>query len=335
MRTQLFFFYPHILDNLQLPETGFDVCQDMADKRLRLYVTARGAKTFFVRKRVRGKDTRLILGNYPDISIDEAREMIDKVLSEASAPPPAKQRRMLFSRAAKNFMAEKINRAPRSLAKLERTISRLWAPLMSKHLDEIQADELLQLHKKIAENNGHATANRMREILKSLFNFAMSKNWVNANPVATVAPVAENRRVSNLNMEGLKRIMSKIKREKDPVIRRAFLMLIFGFMKKSEVFSMSWDDLDLRHDFYKTTPLTNKAIALLNDTPQTGNWVFPNGRGGHITDPRSSWKHVTEAANLPGIQINDCIRLLRRQLKWSNQADILRDNMNAVLEKLG
>jgi hypothetical protein len=158
MRTQLFFFYPHILDNLPLPEVGFDVCQDMADKRLRLYVTARGAKTFFVRKRVRGKDTRLILGNYPEISIDEARNMIDRVLSEASQPKPAKQRRILFSRAVKNFMAEKISRAPRSLAKLERTISRLWAPLMPKHLDEIHADELLGLHQSIAKNNGHATA---------------------------------------------------------------------------------------------------------------------------------------------------------------------------------
>ena len=50
-----FFFNPYILDNLPLPEKGFDVVQDISEPRLRMYVTSRGAKTFFVRRRVRGR----------------------------------------------------------------------------------------------------------------------------------------------------------------------------------------------------------------------------------------------------------------------------------------
>jgi len=332
--TQQFFFYPHILDNLPLPEAGFDVCRDMGDKRLRLYITARGIKTFFLRKRVKGKDIRIILGNYPAMSIDEARESVSDTLERVAKPAPLRKKRIQFSRAVKIFMAEKIHRVEKSKQKLWRSIENLWSPLFGKYLNEITPEELIMLNERIAGDHGHATANRMREIIKSLFNFAMLKNWVASNPAHSVKPVSENRRQNNLTMTGLKKILSKIKKEKNPVMRCAFLMLVYGFMRKTEVFSMNWNDLDLKHYFYRNTPLTDLAAVLLQNMPQVGKWVFPNGRGGHISDPRVSWNKVVRAASMPDVQINDCTKLLRQQLKWSNNPETLRQNMNDVLEKL-
>ncbi|MDR1071246.1 MAG: integrase family protein [Rickettsiales bacterium] len=333
--TQLFFFYPHILDNLQLPEKGFDVCQDMADKRLRLYVTARGVKTFFTRKRVKGKDVRIIIGNYPKTTIDEARANVGSVLQNIARPAAARKKRIRFDHAVRIFMAEKIHRAEKSKQKLRRAVENLWGGLLGKYLNEITADELAALNFGIAEKHGAATANRMREIMKSLFNFAILKNWAAANPALEMKPVPESRRKNDLTMPGLRRILMKIKKEKDPVLRSAFLMLIFGFMRKMDVFSMNWNDLDLKNYFYKNTPLTDSAAVLLQNMPQSGKWVFPNGRGGHISDPRVSWSKIAAGAGLPNAQINDCTKLLRGQLKWSNQPEALRENMNAVLEKLG
>ena len=333
--TQQFFFYPHILDNLQIPENGFAVCQDMGDKRLRLYVTARGVKTFFVRKRVKGKDIRIIIGNYPKMSIDDARGRITATLQKIMDPAPARKKRILFTRAIKTFMAEKINRVEKSKQKLARAIENLWMPLFGKYLNDIAADELIALNAGIAKNHGAATANRMREIIKSLFNFAIIKNWTDKNPALKIPQVPENRRKNNLTMAGLKKILGKIKHETDPILKNAFLMLIFGFMRKSEIFAMNWNDLDLKHYFYKSTPLTDNAAVLLQNMPQSGKWIFPNGRGGHISDPRVSWNRIVRSADLPDIQMNDCTKLLRRMLKWSNQPETLRDNMNAVLEKLG
>jgi integrase len=332
--TQLFFFYPHILDNLPLPEKGFDVCQDMADKRLRLYITARGVKTFFTRKRLKGRDVRIILGNYPKMSIDEAREKVASTLQNIAKPAETKRKRVQFARAVRAFMAEKIHRAEKSKQKLWRAVEKLWGELFGKYLNEITAEELIELNAYIAEKHGAATANRMREIIKSLFNFAILKNWTMANPAAEIKPVHENRRQNNLTMPGLRKILTRIKKEKDPILRNAFLMLIFGFMRKSEVFSMNWNDLDMKNYFYKNTPLTDSAAVLLQNMPQSGKWVFPNGRGGHISDPRVSWNKIVRAAELPDVQINDCTKLLRGQLKWSNQPEALRKNMNAVLEKL-
>ena len=51
-----FYFNPYILDNLPAPTSGFSVVQDVSEPRLRMYVTSRGVKSFFVRKRIRGRD---------------------------------------------------------------------------------------------------------------------------------------------------------------------------------------------------------------------------------------------------------------------------------------
>ena len=331
--TQTFFFYPHILDNLLPPEKGFDVYQDIGDNRLRLYVTSRGVKTFFTRKRVHGKDVRVVIGNYPSMTIDDARMELKNTLIKLSAPSPRKKR-IQFSRAFKIFASDKIHRKQQSMQKLWRSAEKVWMPLWQKYMNEITTEEISKLNIDIAENHGVPTANRMREIMKSLFAYGYFKGWVSENPVLGINPIPEQRRQSNLTMAGLGKILAKIKKEKDTVLRDCFLMLVFGFMKKSDVFAMKWDDIDLKHDFYKKTPLTDRAVVLLQSIPQTGIWVFPNKRGGHITDPRVSWNKIIKSAGLEDVQINDVTKLLARQLKWSNLPEALRNNMNKVIEKL-
>ena len=91
-----FFFNPYILDNLPAPAAGFDVVQDISEPRLRMYVTSRGAKTFFVRKRIRGRDKRVIIGSYPDVDIETARDQVVAVLNESNKKLPVRRKKYLF-----------------------------------------------------------------------------------------------------------------------------------------------------------------------------------------------------------------------------------------------
>ena len=79
-----FYFNPYILDNVPAPSSGFDVVQDLEEPRLRMYITSRGVKTFFVRKRVNGKDKRILIGGYPDMDVDDARAAVETVLKNAT-----------------------------------------------------------------------------------------------------------------------------------------------------------------------------------------------------------------------------------------------------------
>ena len=70
------------IEKLTPPEKGVSTYFDTGFKGLKLYVTANGVKTFFVRKMVNGRDERFILGQYPDLSIQNARDKALLTLSD-------------------------------------------------------------------------------------------------------------------------------------------------------------------------------------------------------------------------------------------------------------
>ncbi|MCL1891675.1 MAG: hypothetical protein FWF97_00045 [Alphaproteobacteria bacterium] len=341
-----FFFSPHILDNLSVPAAGFDVVQDISEPRLRLYVTARGIKTFFTRKRVppspglrgagrgSGRDVRIIIGRYPDVSIDEARHAVSEKIAIAVKPAVKRSAKITFGRLFANYASKKIARAPASMKKLERSVARHWAFLIPRFVADITVSELNAVHENIAETAGRATANRMLEIMKSMFKFAAESGHIRENPAENLKKFAEKRRTRKLSAAEFSRLLSAIKKERSAAIRSAFLMLVFGFSPKSAVFSMRWRDLDFNSDTWNGRALSDPAVVLLRNIPQSSAFVFPS-RKGHLTDPRASWHNLTAAAGLSGIQMNDIYKFLSRRLAWTADREHLRENMNNVLNNLG
>ena len=77
-------FTKQSLGGLPLPQRGRSYCQDSKEKGLALYITSNGVITFFVRKRVNGRDERIVLGRFPDLSIENARKQALKVKSDVA-----------------------------------------------------------------------------------------------------------------------------------------------------------------------------------------------------------------------------------------------------------
>jgi|GEM_PF-541256 len=328
-----FFFSPHIIGSLPVPATGFDVVQDIAEPRLRLYITSRGIKTFFTRKRVRGRDVRIIIGRFPDVSVEDARNAVSEKIAESAAPVKVRRNRIVFDRLFAIYLSRKVNRTEESLMKLKRTASRHWASLMQREVADITSDDLAAIHEKISETAGIATANRMLEILKSMFKFAIEQGHITKNPAADLEKFTENRRHRDLTNEEFSRLMNAIKKEKNYTLRSAFLMLVFGFAPKSAIFAMRWRDFDFNSDTWLDRPLSDPAVVLLRNVPQSGTWVFPS-RGRHLTDPRKAWAGLVRKAGLLDVQMNDIYKHLSRNLAWSADREQLRANMNEVIDHL-
>lgn len=62
-----------------------------------MYITSRGVKTFFVRKCVRGKDKRILIGKYPDVDIEDARSAVPSILENASKKKPVRRKKLRSS----------------------------------------------------------------------------------------------------------------------------------------------------------------------------------------------------------------------------------------------
>lgn len=326
-----FFFNPFILDNLPSPAAGFDVVQDLSEPRLRMYITSRGVKTFFVRHRVRGHDTRIIIGNYPDIDIEDARSAVPDALARADAPIKTRNRKMSFEKLVNLYMAGRVRRTEASRAKLMRSIRRHLGDLFDKNISDISRDDCVAVISKIG---GPAIAARIQDLLQSMFLYAASIGCIAVNPVADLPKIEQKRRVRPLNKHGFVRLVNAIKREKSPNLRAAFLMLVYGFAPKSQIFAMQWRDLDFNHYMWNDKPLSDLAVVLLQDLPQNGRWVFPGRGRGHLTDPRHTWRAIAAASGTPNVTMDDVNKFLMRQLVWASDREDIRDNMNKLLAEL-
>nr|MBQ0091110.1 integrase family protein [Candidatus Enterousia merdequi] len=326
-----FFFNPYILDSLPAPQVGFDVVQDLSEPRLRMYITQRGVKSFFVRKRINGRDKRIIIGKYPDVDIETAREKVNEVLDEATKKIPTKRKKISFTNFIDLYLKQKVRRGEDSLNKLKRAIKLHFKDLLDKNIQDITDKDL----KKTLDNiDGRAMAARMQELLQSIFNYAVEMGYVKNNPTENIERISVIRRQRKLNKFDLQKLFSVIKKEKDINMRSAFLMLIYGFAPKTKIFKMRWEDLDFNHDLWLDMPLSGRAVLLLQDLPQDCEWVFM-GRGKfHLTDPRVAWKRVVTKAGIPDVTMDDVHKFLMRALVWNPDKDNLRDNMNDLLSDL-
>ncbi len=326
-----FYFNPYILDNLPAPSSGFDVVQDISEPRLRMYITSRGVKTFFVRKRVHGKDKRILIGNYPQVDIEDARGMVQTILDNANKKPPIRRKKISFKEFVDLYLSNKVRRGEDSHNKLVRAINRHLVSLFDKKIADITADDVRDV---IGSISGAAIAARMQELLQSIFNYALEMGYVKSNPVVGMDKIVQQRRVRPLNRAGLIRLVKSINQESNITVRAAFLMLIYGFATRSKIFAMSWEDLDFNHDLWNGWPLSNRAVLLLQDLPQDGQWVFASRGGMHLIDPRTAWKRVVARAGIPNLTMDDVHKFLMRQVVWASDKEDLRNNLNELLDDI-
>ena len=326
-----FYFNAYILDNLPAPAKGFDVVQDMEDARLRLYITSRGVKTFFVRKRVNGKDKRIIIGNYPEIDVDDARRAVENVLESATKKSVVRRKKITFKEFLDLYLKNKVRRNEDSYMKLLRSVNRHLTDLFDKNISDISSDDLQNVVSKIS---GTAIAARMQELMQSVFKYAIEQGYIKQNPSTDLEKIKQNRRVRPLNKSGLRKLIKVIEKLDDVVLRGAFLMLVYGFAPRSKIFSMAWDDLDFNHDMWQNRPLSDRAILLLQDLPQDGDWVFPSHGGMHLIDPRTSWRRVATQAGIPNLTMDDVYKFLMRQVVWTSDKEDFRANLNTLLDEI-
>ena len=309
--------------------TGFDVVQDISEPRLRMYVTSRGVKTFFVRKRVHGRDRRIIIGNYPTVDIEDARNAVHQILENAMQKPRVHRKKITLKKFLDIYLEKRVRRNSTSRYKLERAIARHLTQILDKNMSDITRDDVAGVIEKIP---GPAIASRMQEFLQSVFKYAVDSGYIKSNPLVGMVKIKQNRRVRPLNRAGFHRLMNAINNENDPNLRSAFLMLVYGFAPKSRVFSMQWCDLDFNHDTWCDMPLSDMAVVLLQDLPQDSIWVFPGRGRGHLTDPRIAWRRVANAAGIPNLTMDDVHKFLMRQVVWASDREDFRNNMNALLD---
>lgn len=328
--TNRFNFTKATLEGLPSAPAGKkDAYYDTKVAGLTIMVTAAGVKTFFVYKKVNRRPERIMIGHFPDLTIEQARKQAQVILSEiAQDRNPAEERRKirdtltlgdLFSLyMEKHGQYKKTARNSRNLYK------RYLSPWADRRLSDIRRSDVLDLHSEIGRANGHACqANRLRTLLHAMYEFAIDRGYEGMNPCRGVKKLSEGKRDRFLQEEELPRFFDTVLSDSHSIIRDFILMALYTGARSSNIQSIRWDEIDWERAVWRipetksghphTVPLVTEAIELLKERRQLieGEWVFPGGKtAGHIGNPKVQWERICVKAGFNDLHIHDLRRTL-------------------------
>lgn len=299
---------------------------------LKLVVGTTGRKFFWHRYRFRGKKKMVRLGEYPSMSIAEARQiannnknMVDRDLDPSDERNKRRQVPTLAEFAAKEYLpyAKLRKRSWRDdESKLRREIGQM---LGNVPINQITPRDIVQLHAAIQNKASGATANRYLALLSRMFNLAIRWEHLDKNPAASVEKCEEaGPRLRSLEGQELSRFLSAIEAEAGKTTANALsLLLLTGLRSKSELFSLPWSEVDFergtvrllrtKNKKVRTVALNSRALELLKKLRDEATpgcpWVFPARSGdGHLVDIRKPLGRALKRAGISDVRPHDLRR---------------------------
>lgn len=324
-----------------------DIGGSQSVKGLGLEVSPNGKKTFRFEQKVHGKNIKVTLGSFPELTVEQARDMAKNTAHEIARginPNEVKKQQ----KNAQNFDdlfdfyitslqldVKAGTRRENAVPKAE-TLYRLHLkPRIGKtKIEGFLRANAKSLLNKILADKGYSLHNHSLTLLKSMFNRAE----YDYNPFAECKKIDEalHRRERILSPEELQRLFQAIDVE-EPIYRDCVLMLLLTGQRKACVFSMQWSEINSTNQTWiipiskikskkpHVVPLSSEAMKILNERKaqrSDSDFVFPssNSRSGHIADKSGKggfWRRIVERAELydeetpeSNIRIHDLRRTL-------------------------
>ena len=288
-------------------------------KGLYMEVTPKGSKYWRFKYRYGGKEKRISLGVYPEVSLKEARDLLDEVrkqLRQNIDPSAARKANKLATnnRVANSFeivarewfskhepnWAE--NHANRIIRRLERDI---FPYIGGRPIKEINAPELLSVIRKIEDRGALETAHRALGNCGQVFRYAVATGRAERDPSGdlkgALPPAKSTHFASVTNPKEVGEILRALDGYQGTLpVRCALQLAPLVFVRPGELRQAEWKDIDIENAEWRFTisktntqhivPLSRQAVEILQELePLTGNgkYVFPSARNPQGDKPMS------------------------------------------------
>jgi len=297
-----------------------------------LRVTESGHKGWGIYYRFAGRLQRMSLGNYPTISVKEARQKARDALHDvANRVNPAtirQQDRMAdtFKTLASEYLERHSKIKKRSWHEDERIINRELLPYFgSMKAKEITRRDVRALLDRITPR-APIMANRVRALVRKMFNWGIVAEIVDDNPVLLVPMPAKNReRDRILTEDEIRKVWATLNRKdekpkpqtKYKLITAASLKLrLITAQRGGEVQAMEWAELDLdnarwtipgektKNGLTHRVPLSTSALRIIDEMKRLQNkrpsrYVFPSPKGDtHIENVQKAIQRIEKATGV-------------------------------------
>ena len=305
---------------------------DETTRGLALAVSPAGKKVFVLYRKVAGRPERITIGPYPDLTIEKARKRADELNGEiAQGDNPAARRRVIRQEMTLRelfdaFLDRHAKAHKKSWTGDESMFNKHLASWSHRKISDIRKTDVASLHHRIgAGKDGHAyAANRVLELLSSMFNKAMDWGWEGDNPASRIRAFKERKRDRFLQPEEFPAFWKALSEELNTTVRDYIVVSLLTGARRANVQAMRWSEINWPAETWTipetksgepvTVALSPKAVEILErrkDTSNGGEWVFPGqGSTGHLIEPKAAWQRICKRAGIEDLRIHDLRRTL-------------------------
>ncbi|MBY4636568.1 integrase arm-type DNA-binding domain-containing protein [Sphingopyxis sp. XHP0097] len=278
-------------------------------------VTPAGGKLWRLKYRIDGKERKLALGRYPDISLSEARKRRDAAREQIALgndPAREKQRKKIqaklsvdntFAAIAAEYCTKRQRDgergwAPSTVIRTESLLKRLNASIGRLPISEIEPADVLAAVRKIEARGKLESARRTLQLASLVFRYAVSTARLTSDPTrdlrgALTAPtvthygaITETKRVGEL-------LRAIDEYDGSGVTKLALQLAPHVFVRPGELRHADWSEIDLDAAIWAIpagrtkmrkphhVPLSRQVVALFHKIHEaTGRkgYVFPSIR---------------------------------------------------------
>jgi integrase len=287
---------------------------------LRLVIQKTNAKSLTVRTRIAGKTVKITLKEV-GLDLKKAREATRRLIEEIDAghDPRAKKRPAkvtTFKGVADLYLKDVAGHTrPKTHVERKRHLERDWEPLHNRWLAGIRKGEIAARLLELKEERGAITANRARTTLFNLFEWAVDKDLVEVNVVASVKrPLRREPTRERVHTPEERREILAATTDQG-AYNAIVQLLLLTLQRKAEVGGMRRSELDLDQALWSLpgtrtknklphlVPLSRQAVEIIKAQPGRGECVF--GKRGDA--PFSGWARCKR-------RLDRCILEARRKV---------------------
>jgi integrase len=281
------------------------------ERGLYLLVTPKGGKLWRFKYRLHGREKLISLGQYPDVSLADARESRDAARRKVAKDiDPSMERRLEKDSRAITFESV----ATEWLGKLkhlnEGTVRRdrdrlkqfVYPHIGTRPIGEVTAPELLHVLRRIEARGTLETAKRTRAVCGRVLRYAIATGRadrdVSADLKGALSPVVPKSHAALTDPKRVGELLRAIDGyQGQPVTMCALKLAPYVFVRPGELRAAEWKEFDLdgEHPLWRIpaermkmrephlVPLAHQAVAIMREIEKytsDGRFVFPSLRSG-------------------------------------------------------
>jgi integrase len=338
-----FKFLKKALESLPAPKNGKrSYYWDTEVRGLCLDVTSKGHKTFYYRRTVNYKRQQVLIGRFPEITIEEARAKSLELGSQiAKGADPTRMKQLLREEATFGELLQAYidgHAKQRCLAwrEMEAVFRRYLSDWKEKKLSSMKVSEVQERMNKIALENGKVPANHTLTYARAAINWCINNGLTtHSNPWTSVKKFKTQSRERFLRPDELGKFFACLEKlPNDTGIRDYIYLSLYTGARRSNVLGLRWDQIDFDLGMWRiprtksgdsqVLPLTGAALKVLKRRydERSSEWVFPSDTSAsqHLMEPKKGWYALLDTAQIQDLRMHDLRRTLGSYMAIGNQS---------------